>query len=375
MRIGIACNVLNRNTRGFATYVRQLVHSLACTYSDLEIVLYSDQLLDEFSGYPNITVRCIPRRMKTFFWRNIRLPLCALRDKIEIMHFPDNSVWLFPWTRTVVTLHDISPLTCRQYRLTTRWMLGIIRIVYFFIKHTAKIIITDSVTSKKDIERCLGLDENKVVDIPLYCDKEFIRQPQELWAKELSEFDLGEQFVLFVGGIDPRKNIVRLVEAVQIVRRRWKKDITLVIAGDYKRNPGIHFTRRSQILYDDEVREFVRLIGFQKREKLVSLYNAATVHVLPSFYEGFGLTVLESMACGTPVIVSDRPWGHEITGGNALFVDPESAVDIAEKILLILKNQHIADSLREKATVHFNNFSASQTAQQTYGVYASILNR
>ncbi|RJP56308.1 MAG: glycosyltransferase family 1 protein [Candidatus Auribacter fodinae] len=372
MRIGISCIVLHRNRRGFETYIRQLIKGLAELDKELEIYIYSDHELPEFENIQNVKVRVVANRIKNFFWRNISLPLCAMRDKIDIMHFPDNSVWLFPWKRTVVTLHDISPVICKKYHLTAWWMLILVRLIYWLIKQNAQVVITDSRSSKKDIDRYFGAPSQKVVSIPLYCNEEFRLLAPDVCRISTLDVDKGEQFVLFVGAIDPRKNLVNLVKAVEIVRKRWKKDVRLLIVGEYKRLKGLRFTRRKELIYHETVKDFVRMMGYMDKNKLVALYNMASVCVLPSFYEGFGLPVLEAMSCGTPVIVSDSDWGREITGDNALFVDPENVVDIAEKILIILKNNDIADSLRAKGLLHVKNYSAKITASKTLDVYKKI---
>lgn len=373
MRLGISCIVLQRNRRGFETYIRQLIKGLAELDSELEIYIYSDKPLPEFESIHNIKVRVISNRIKNFIWRNISLPFYAMKDKIDLMHFPDNSVWIFPWKKTVVTLHDISPVLCKRYHLTSWWMLLIIRAIYWLIKHNAQVVITDSKSSEKDIERYFGVSGHKVVNIPLYCNEEFRQLPPEAAREATNDLDTGEEFILFVGAIDPRKNLVNLVKAVDIVRERWKKDVRLLIVGDYKRLRGLRFTRRKEIIYDETVKDFVKITGFMEQAKLVALYNVASVCMLPSFYEGFGLPVLESMACGTPVIVSNSDWGHEITGENALFVDPDNVVDIAEKIVIILKNRSIADSLSGKGLQHVKKYSASITASKTLNVYKKVL--
>ncbi|MDX9702715.1 MAG: glycosyltransferase family 1 protein [Candidatus Auribacterota bacterium] len=370
MRIGIAGNILNKNRRGFEIYLRHLITHLNCI-PDCKIVLYLDRPSDDFNHLENVSVRLVTNNVKTFVWRNIFLPYHAFKDKIDVMHFPDNNTWFIQWKPTVVTLHDIAPIICKTHRITTGWMLFIIRIIYFFIKRTARKIITVSRSSKMDIERYLATPAGKVVAIHNgWDDKGFHVIPKdEAYRKISSIVDPNDQFILFVGGIDRRKNVTAIVQAVDIVRKRWKKDIKLVISGEYKKIKGIPYTLRSEIFYDPSVREYVKLAGYTDKETLIALYNAASLFVLPSFYEGFGIPVIEAMSCATPVVVSESLWGHEVTGDNALFFDPYDVVDIAEKMLVALRNTKLSEKFRKKGLLHVKNFSWHNTAHKTYEVY------
>lgn len=373
MRIGIAGNVLNKNRRGFEMYLRQLLDGLD-TLAHCRVFLYVDTPLDDFKYANNITVKVVPNPIKTMVWRNISLPIQAMRDKIDVMHFPDNNTWFFPWKPTVVNLHDIAPVLCREHHITTRWMLVVIKMIYFVIMRVARKIITGSRCSKMDIERYFGTSTGKVVAIhDAYDESTFKVMPRQMVEQKIAGIvDPDETYVLFVGGIDRRKNIVSIVEAMAIVRDRWKKNIKLVIVGEYRKLKGIPHTRRSEILYDKSVREFVKLTGYVDKPTLAALYNAAALFVLPSFYEGFGIPVLEAMACSTPVIVSESRWGHEITGDNALFFDPYDVVDIAEKILIVLKNEKIAEALSKKGLEHSKKFSWRKTAEKTFALYKEV---
>ncbi len=373
MNIGISGIILNRNRRGFESYLRQLLEELARLDGDFHIFLYTDRPVREFDRFGKITVRIIPNRIKTFFWRNISLPIRVFRDKIDVFHFPDNSVWLVAWKPTVVTLHDISCVLHRDKKLMSFRMLNVIKMIYFAIKKISRVIITDSKISRTDIETYLELSAGSIVDIPLSCGERYKVLSGFKIQEYLKEFDIGSEFILFVGGIDRRKNIISLIKAVEMVRQRCARDVKLVIIGEYKKSKGGHYLRRSELLYDKKVKEFVKLMGYVDDEKLVAFYNAATMFVLPSIYEGFGITVLEAMSCATPVLVSDRAWGRDICADNALFFDPENEVDIAEKISIILNDKELSDRLCQKGLKHVKNFSWQKTALQTMETYKRVL--
>ncbi|MCB1195402.1 glycosyltransferase family 4 protein [bacterium] len=376
IKIGIVGTVLKNNKRGFESYVRQLLTTLACLEGDFSIILYTDKELPEFAELKKITVRVIPRRGKMFFWRNLQLPYFALKDRIDVMHFPDNAVWFIPWKPTIVTLHDISPLLLKNLQITSARMLFVIRIMYFFICKNARLIITDSETSRKDILSFLSVSPEKIVTVPLACPNIFIEHARkESTDVKKSVKKSSEQYVLFVGGVDRRKNVIKLVEAVEILRSLTKKNIRLILAGVHTGSKGLHYISRDTLVYDTSIEGFLILRGHVRDEELIQLYKGASVFVLPSLYEGFGLTVLEAMSCRTPVIVSDSEWGREITGGNAVFVDPHDAHDIARGIQSILADEKKVSELVEKAAVHFQQFSWQKTAALTLEHYKRQVTR
>ncbi len=370
MKIGIAGNILCKNRRGFEIYLRHLLEHLN-NVVDCSVVLYVDRPMDDFKHLKNITVKVVPNKIKTLVWRNLFLPFHAFKDKIDVMHFPDNNTWFFQWKPTVVTLHDIAPIICKEHHITSRWMLLVIKIIYFFIKRTARKIITVSRSSRKDIERFFGTSAGRVVTIHNGWDEQgFHVIPKDEARRKIASIVAPDDiFILFVGGIDRRKNIRSIVQALDIVRKRWKKDIKLVIVGEYRKLRGIPYARRREILYDPALRECVKFAGYTDKETLIALYNAASLFVLPSFYEGFGIPVLEAMSCGTPVIVSDSLWGREVTGEHALFFDPYDAIDIAEKMLVALSKTKLSDRMRKKGLEHVKKFSWRTTAEKTFAVY------
>ncbi len=369
INIGISGIILNKNRRGFEIYLRQLLESLIEIDEDFHIYLYTDKQIDNIESNSKITQRIIARKLNNFIWKNFQLPFHVIRDKIDVFHFPDNSVWLFPFVKTVVTLHDISPVLCKENKLVSSWMLFLIRFIYFLIRINTRIIITDSLSSKKDIDRYFCLKYDKVNHIPLSYDEDFRIDPE---IRNNVELGIGKGFVLYVGGIDRRKNIIKLVEAINIIRNKRNMDVKLVIVGEYKQIKGMSYLTESDIISDDKIKEFVFFTGFTDKRKLIELYNNASVFVLPSLYEGFGLTVLEAMSCGVPVVVSDMEWGHEITGGNALFADPKNAEDIAEKILCLLNDKELADKLIKSGLEHIKNFSWKDTARKTLEIYKKV---
>lgn len=269
----------------------------------------------------------------------------------DIVHYP---YFDFSWptlspittAKTVVTLHDVTPLKFPEHypfglraKIVWPWQR--------FLLSKVDAILTDSVCSKKDIQQIIGLQSQVTYLAP---DEAF----KPLKIKR-------ENFVLYVGGGNWNKNVVPLVEACR------KVNIPLVLVGkEFTQTAGNNIEARSL----KEVQSFIdgkNVIarGFVETSELVKLYNRAKVYVQPSIYEGFGLPVLEAMACGTPVICGKNGSLPEIAGDAATYTDVTDVDDMADKIVAVKPSG--------KELAQAAKFSWTKTAKQTYEVYEKIL--
>lgn len=188
----------------------------------------------------------------------------------------------------------------------------------------------------------------------------------ELTKAELEKkFGITGNYILFVGTLQPRKNIARLIEAISLIK---EKEVQLVVVG------------KKGWLYEDILRapekfgvsQRVKFLDFVSDEDLPSLYKHAEVFVLPSLYEGFGLPVLEAMKNGCPVITSNISSLPEAGGDAAVYVDPQSVEDIAEKIDMVLKDEKMRDTMRKKGLEHIKKFSWEKTARETLEILEEV---
>ena len=194
------------------------------------------------------------------------------------------------------------------------------------------------------------------------------KDSRENMEKLVEKFGLTNNYILFVGTLQPRKNIARLIEAVSLLK---DKDVQLVVVG----KKGWIFEDILSAPEKFNISERVKFLDFVSDEDLPSLYKHAKIFVLPSLYEGFGLPVLEAMKNGCPVITSNTSSLPEAGGEAALYVDPENVQDIAEKIETLLKDEKLRDTMVKKGYEQIKQFSWEKTARQTLEVLEDVAKR
>ena len=321
----------------------------------------------------NALLRYYPENDYVFFERGEKVP-----KDVDLIHFPYFEPFflalpIYKKYKTVVTVHDLTPIVFpsafpRGIKGELKWQMQ-----KFSLKK-ADAIITDSVSSKKDIQRLVGVKENKISVVYLSAGEGFERfKIDDLRLKKTKEkYNLPDSFLLYVGDVTWNKNLPRLLDAVK------KADVPIVMVGknlvseDYdKLNPWNHDLNRVWEL-SRENKKILRL-GFVPDEDLVAIYNLAQVFIMPSLYEGFGLPVLEAMACGCPVITSKEGSLGEVAKNSAYFVDAYNAEDIEKGIREVFSNNQLKNELREKGFENVRKFSWKKTAENTLSVYRQVL--
>lgn len=310
-----------------------------------------------------------PQYEYTFFTQQSEIPAGT-----DLVHYPyfDPFFLTLPFKKkykTVVTVHDLTPIVFPQHfpagvKGTVRWQIQ---------KQNLKRvdgIICDSVASKNDIVRIVGVDADKVDVAYLAGAEEFRQKKLEKPAVEalLAKYVLPHQFVLYVGDVTWNKNVPMLVKACTM------EEIPLVMVGkslvqtEFDRsNPWNKDLVEVQSLAKDN--PFVHMLGFVPTEDLVSLYNRATVFVFPSVYEGFGLPILEAMQSGCPVIVSKEGCMPEVAGEAAYYFDGYDQRSLQEAIKHVYHTEAVQKELSTRGLEQAKKFSWKQTAEQTVEVY------
>ncbi|OGM19037.1 hypothetical protein A2686_04565 [Candidatus Woesebacteria bacterium RIFCSPHIGHO2_01_FULL_38_10] len=318
--------------------------------------------------------------------------------KYDILHYPYFNPFFvtLPWRKRpkiVVTIHDLTPLIFPKHY--PPGIKGRMRfLINKFLLRWVDAIITDSETSKKDIVRFLGIEENLVQVIYLAPKSIFKKiNDRKLLSSIRKKYRLPNKFVLYVGDINYNKNVSALISACKIAKTpliicgkqalgietkgieisslQGPKDWIRFILG--RSHPEL--THYKKLLKEFTDNPYITRLGYVSDSDLVLIYNLATLYCQPSFYEGFGLPVLEAMASGCPVIISKTNALMEIAGGAGLNFDPDDPNDIVEKIQEVTTNAGLRVQLIRRGKERAKEFSWKKTAEETMKVYIRIASR
>lgn len=326
------------------------------------IGFYTENLIEALRKYTNADVKLIDENNE--------------RYQADIIHFPYFDMFkatlkIKQSIPTVVTIHDVIPLIFpRHYPPGIRGAINLLRQKLTLKKVNA--VITDSLCSEKDLERYLNVNSHKIHTTLLAPAESFkLINDNNLLEKFKKKHSLPDSFVLFVGNINWNKNLINLTQACI----NANVDIYLIGAGFSKTGNLEHVELKS---FKEFVNKFsnhskVHTHGFISNEELVYFYNLATIYLMPSFYEGFGLPILEAQACGTPVITSNISSTVEISGDSALLVDPYNVDEITNAITQILKDRNLRNDLINKGFENSKKYSWEKTALDTYKVYEQVI--
>ncbi len=354
---------------GIGTYTNELMKNIMkLDQKNQYLFFWPGEGYEQFKGKSNIKVRIVGEKHKSF-WTNSYIPAQIKNNAIEIFHVPQNGIGLpkEKYCKYVVTVHDLIPYILPEtvgenYRkqFTTQMP---------SILENADKIITVSQYSKQDIMNYFGIPKEKIAVTYLATDT--IYQPiNHQHAKNFikNRYTIDSNFILYLGGFSPRKNVHRLIDAYANIYRKLNPSHDLIIIGTLKESHQELVKQVEKLGLQNKV----KFIGFIPYEHLPYFYNAASVFVYPSIYEGFGLPPLEAMACGCPTITSNITSIPEVVGDGALLINPFDIDELSRSILKILEDQKFTIHLIVKGLKRASNFSWKTTAMNTLKVYSSL---
>ena len=298
-------------------------------------------------------------------WWSVGLPLYLSRNSFDLFHGTNYEVPLWSRRTSVVTIHDLSLLLhpeAHEPHLVrrARWRLPL-------MAKSASMIITPSTSVKNEICEMLGVDAAKVAVTPEAPRAVFKRREDAEVIEVRRRLGVSDDFILFVGTIEPRKNLHRLIEAFEQLLSSLSPQ--LVIAG----GQGWLMDDFSSVITQKRLEDRICLTGYLHDEDLRALYSSCGVFVYPSVYEGFGLPPLEAMACGAPVITSRIPSITETVGTAARLVDPHDTNDLSRAIVEMLTDDGMRKHYSEAGAEHVKKFTWEQTAIKTLDVYRQLV--
>ncbi len=350
----ILMNALNADNRsGTGRYIVELAKALLnSTGNDEFLFLWPENLPAPVPDKDVCLVRKSSSPASRLYYEHIGADRVARDLKVDIIQHPTGIGPRFSRVPVILTVHDMCFFRHPEWFSHSRSLYY--RAVMAAGIRRATHIIADSQATANDIMEIMGIPESRIDVVPLGVDRCFTPAPEEQIQAIRKQYGLPESFFLFVGTIEPRKNLTRLVSAWRQVRSEVPP---LVVAG--------RFGWGDSILTDKEI---IRL-DHVPSEKLPTLYSAATAFVWPSLMEGFGLPPLEAMACGTPVLTSNTSSMPEVVGDAAIQVDPLDVDAIASGMIALAQNQELREELRQKGVKRAAAFSWHTTAEKTMAVY------
>lgn len=368
MRIAIDAHQVGTQLAGNATYITSLIEALGEIDGENQYTLYVTKpaALERYANrWTNFAVRRIKPHNPL-----IRIPITfntELRLRpVDILFVQYTAPPLAP-CKVVTTIHDISyehfPETFTRH---SRFQMKLT------IPQTARKaarVITPSEYSRQDLIKTYNLPPEKIETIPLAAADFFkpVNNFEEI-NRIRRKYDLNGDYILGVGSIQPRKNLVRLIEAYSDLKKKRGDIPPLVLVG------------KKSWLFEDTIKatdvhgvgESVKFTGFVPDEDLPALYSAALCFVYPSFFEGFGLPPLEAMQCGTPVIAGDRTSIPEVVGDAGLLVDPFDTNAIGSALERMISDDKLREELKLKGVERARQFSWEKAARQTLNVFERI---
>ena len=379
MRVAVNALFLNYPHSGIGQYLIRLITELGKKYPGDEYLLFAPG--DNLEGHafpPNVTIERVAmrspggRRVEKFLWEQRSFPLVGRRSGAEVLHVPYFATPFRQPLPTVVTIHDVIPLRLPVYKTS-----GAVRAYNALVSQAsrrASLIITVSQYSKRDIQEALGIPEERIRVVLEAAGPQFrpVKDTVALAAAR-ERYGLGERYLLYVGGFDDRKNVAALIQAFsRLLAEVDEPELQLMVAGDTSRLGSATYPDWRPLAEHLGVMARIRT-GDVDDADLPLLYSAAIAFVYPSLYEGFGLNPLEAMACGAPVICSNRTSLPEVVGSAALLVDPKEPGAMAGTIARLLSDGELRATLQRQSLARAAQFSWKHAATETHAVFEEAL--
>lgn len=353
MIIGIDASKAAREQRtGVEHYIYQLILHLQKIDSKNTYLMYTNAPLPkELTSKSNFTEKLTPVKR---FWNKIYLPLAVLREKNDVYIQPTD---LIPWSapkKSISIIHDLAykhfpeAYSAKQRLEQTQGLKN--------AANRAERIICVSESVKKDLVKYWPKTKDKIKVIPLGFDSKTFHPFEK--PRDLLHFG---QYILYTGRIETRKNTARLVSAFNIVKEKHKIPHKLVLAG----SPGQNYENILKLIKASPFCNDIIMPGYIDHTKLPEIIARADVFVFPSLYEGFGLSLVEAMACGAPILTSSTSCIPEVVGDAALLCNPKDENDIAEKLYKLISDAKLQARLAKSGILRSKMYSWDKTAKMT----------
>jgi glycosyltransferase involved in cell wall biosynthesis len=372
VKIAIDASSLPPRPAGAGVYALELVRALAerdDRHDGYAVFARGDWFDAVTAGRKNWRIERVAAgsRPARLAWEQTQLPAALERLGADVLHSTHHTLPVRPMhARRIVTMHDVT-----FFRLRDRY--PPVRRLYMqtstrLAARVADAIIVPSRAVRDDVTRTLGVPAEKVRVVYEAAAEQYrpvVRGPAEATARRAG---IDPPYLLSVGSLEPGKNRGRIIRALRHLRDAGV-DARLAVVGQKAWRYEQDFALARELGMEDRI----EWLGYVPAEDMPALYSAATAFVFPSLYEGFGLPVLEAMACGTPVITSEVSATAEVAGDAALLVDPQSVPAIADALRRVLTDEALRCDLRERGLRRAAEFSWARAAEETHALYATVV--
>ncbi|MCP4535972.1 MAG: glycosyltransferase family 4 protein [Chloroflexi bacterium] len=372
----------NSPTTGSGQYTHHLVKALSTLDADLQIILIipTDKEQDARGKTQETTipascilhpVPCSRSNLGKVWFEQVLFPRACRRLDADLAHVPYWAPPIRPSVPTIVTIHDLIPLLLRDYQGSP-----LVRFYTALVSRTAQnaaLTLTDSKASRRDIIAHLGLPDEYVRVIYLATDEGYALAPAPDDATVRARYGLPEQYVLYLGGFDVRKNIATVLRTYRWAGPLIGGECPLVIAGKLPGQDSAFAPNPRRLAQEQAVEQFVHFTGFVDEADKPAIYRGATAFIFPSRYEGFGLPPLEALACGTPVVGSDVSSIPEVVGNAGVLLPPDDAEGMADALVQLSTDKEFHAELSRRAVAQAARFSWERTARKTLAAYRDVL--
>lgn len=386
LKIVVDATAIQQKPSGVGLYVANLIHSLhqlqAAENFQLGISFqpgFKNWLRGNFevpeliNKYSNIYITPLPIRLSNLLLSLSPNPLISNYFE-QCFGYPDiiqgtnYSVYCCQNSKSVLNIYDLSFIKYPEYTD------AVVKKYKHRIKHCLQwtdLVITISENSKNDIVKYFNVDPRRIYVTPLASRyyPEYLSDQLTESIKNSIDYDFSKPYLLFVSTIEPRKNIINLISAFNYLKQHHKIEHQLVLIG----KKGWHYEPIFAAIENSPWRNQIHHLDYLSNELVALFYSQAEVFVYPSYYEGFGLPVLEAMTLGAPVVTSNTSSLPEVTGDAALLIDPDNSDQLADAILQVINDSQLRAELIQKGHQRAKLFSWERTAKKTINAYKSLV--
>lgn len=369
--IGIDARMYGYAQTGIGNYIRHLIGSIFEYDKEHNYTIFL--LPEEYENFkiPSDRIKKVMVRSRWYGWKEqFGLPLELNRQKLDLMHFTHFNSPILYFGKSIVTIHDITPFFFPGHKMRSLTRRIGFRAVFYSSVIKASKVIAVSESTKSDIVKHFRIGKDRIEVIYEGVDGQFSgkRDSQTITALK-KKYSLKKPFLFYTGVWRNHKNLVGLIKAFGVLKKKYKLEHDLVLGGNEDPYyPEVRSTWEKLGLSED-----IKRVGFIPQKELPLFYNAASLFVIPSFYEGFGLIGLESFASETPVVSSNRTSLPEILGNAAIYFDPDNYEEMAQKMMLVLTDKKLYNELIQKGLEQVKKYSWEKMGRETLEIYKKIL--